>query len=83
MKSLRLMGYELSKIEYVIRAERQKTLWLENCGIKTVLDIGANEGQFAKYINQILPEAMIYSFEPLPDCHEKLVTNSSNIKKFQ
>jgi FkbM family methyltransferase len=83
LKSLRLMGYELSKIEYVLRAEKQKTLWLENYGIKTVIDIGANEGQFAKYINQILPKAMIYSFEPLPDCHEKLLVNSSTIQKFQ
>jgi FkbM family methyltransferase len=83
LKFLRLMGYELSKTEYIFTAERQKTLWLENYGIKTVIDIGANEGQFAKRISQILPEAMIYSFEPLPDCHEKLIANSSNIKKFR
>lgn len=83
LKSIRFMGYELHKIEYVLGAEKQKTLWLENYGIKTVIDVGANEGQFATYINKILPKAMIYSFEPLPDCHEKLVSNSSSIDKFQ
>jgi FkbM family methyltransferase len=80
---LRSLGYELHKIEYRIRDERLKTLWLENLGIKTVLDIGANEGQFARYIHNILPEAMIYSFEPLQDCYEVLNTNLSSLSRFR
>jgi FkbM family methyltransferase len=46
--------------------------WLVASGIKTILDVGANEGQFAKLAREVFPSAMIYSFEPLPDCFDKL-----------
>ena len=35
---------------------------------RTVLDIGANTGQFAELAREILPKARIISFEPLRDC---------------
>jgi FkbM family methyltransferase len=44
--------------------------WLREASISTVLDIGANTGQFATAIRHILPRATIHSFEPLPECHE-------------
>jgi FkbM family methyltransferase len=47
--------------------------WLRELNIKTVLDIGANEGQYAKHIRSILPEATIYSFEPIPSVYQKLI----------
>lgn len=46
--------------------------WLAASNIRTVLDVGANEGQFAKLARAVFPLAKIYSFEPLPDCFEKL-----------
>jgi FkbM family methyltransferase len=46
--------------------------WLRRLRINTVLDIGANEGQFARLIHSVLPEATLYSFEPLTDCYERL-----------
>lgn len=46
--------------------------WLVNSGIKSVLDVGANKGQFAKLARAVFPSATIYSFEPLPDCYEAL-----------
>jgi len=39
---------------------------------RTILDIGANEGQFADYINRFFPTADIYSFEPLAYPFEQL-----------
>lgn len=60
-----------------------KTLWLRNIGVKTILDIGTNTGQFAISIHQIFPNARIYSFEPLVDCYEELVTNFKDIPMFQ
>ncbi len=39
---------------------------LRSLGIDTVLDIGANAGQFATRIHRVLPEAAVHSFEPLP-----------------
>jgi len=47
--------------------------WIKNQNIKTVLDIGANVGQFVKEIRERLSEAQIYSFEPLKECFEKLL----------
>lgn len=43
----------------------KRLLGLAQLPIKTVLDIGANEGQFARKITKIFPEAHIYAFEPL------------------
>lgn len=46
--------------------------WLLDSRINTVLDIGANTGQFARLVHAVFPDAAIYSFEPLPDCFEPL-----------
>ena len=46
--------------------------WILDLDIKTVVDIGANTGQFAKLARAVFPNAVIYSFEPLPDCFAQL-----------
>jgi FkbM family methyltransferase len=46
--------------------------WLEPLGIRTVVDIGAHQGEFARRIHGVLPKAAIVSFEPLPDCYREL-----------
>lgn len=46
--------------------------WLRNAGIKTVMDVGANVGDFALLAREIFPDAAIHSFEPLPDCFDKM-----------
>jgi FkbM family methyltransferase len=50
-------------------------IWLQELNINTVIDIGANEGQFAKEIRAILPSAFIYSFEPVKGVYEKMKEN--------
>lgn len=40
--------------------------------IRTVIDVGANRGQFARYISGIFPQAKIYCFEPLPGPFQEL-----------
>ena len=57
--------------EHAIEAEL-KSPWFQDYGIRSVIDVGANEGQFARWARQALPEAQIYSFEPLADCHRTL-----------
>jgi len=44
-------------------------LWLQTCGIRTVLDVGANVGRFAAKMRAVLPDAKIYAFEPLAECY--------------
>jgi FkbM family methyltransferase len=45
---------------------------LERYRPQSILDIGANEGQFARLIREIFPDAKLYSFEPLGDCFAKV-----------
>src|SRR5690606_688553 len=50
---------------------------------KTILDVGANKGQFAFAASQIFPEADIYSFEPVPDVYQTLKRNTKKMTKIQ
>jgi FkbM family methyltransferase len=42
--------------------------WFHKLNLRTVIDVGANEGQFAITMRQLLPTAQIISFEPIPEC---------------
>lgn len=69
-----------------IRFHREPLRLLRSSGIRTVLDIGANAGQFAAHIRKVLPEARIYSFEPLAAPFHKLVhamRGDGNFEAFQ
>jgi FkbM family methyltransferase len=57
--------------------------WLVNSGIRTIIDVGANTGQFSRAIHEVLPEAYIYSFEPLSDCFRELKAAMRDVHKFQ
>ena len=57
--------------------------WLAKANINTVFDIGANTGQFAGVIHEVLPMAMIYSFEPLEDCCRKLRARMRDVGNFR
>lgn len=45
----------------------------------TVLDVGANAGQFAVASAKLFPNAWIHSFEPVPECVESLRRNVSSL----
>jgi FkbM family methyltransferase len=57
--------------------------WLLDRQIRTVIDIGANTGQFARVISSVLPNAGIYSFEPVAECFKALTTTMSGHKHFR
>ena len=57
--------------------------WYLSNDFKTVIDIGAFIGAFAYGINTILPDAQIYSFEPLLENYQKLVNNLAPARHFQ
>lgn len=46
--------------------------WIKHAGVRTVIDIGAHNGEFSTAIRILLPGARVYAFEPLPDAYEKL-----------
>jgi len=70
-----------NKISHSVTPENKPTVddlqfkWIRDTGFKTVIDIGANIGQFALRIRDILPDALIYSFEPLPQVYDQLLHN--------
>ena len=78
-KYLRMTGID------IIRYHKQGNPlgWLRSENISTVFDIGANIGQFAQEIRAELPDAQIYSFEPIKECHDELIRSMGNDKKFR
>ena len=57
--------------------------WLRDWNSRTVLDVGGNVGQFAVQIHRTLPEARVYSFEPLGDCCDQLRKVMAGVSQFQ
>jgi len=58
-------------------------VWFQKMGIQTSLDVGSYIGPFAYAMRHILPQAQIYSFEPLQDNYAQLVKNLSPFGHFQ
>lgn len=57
--------------------------WLREIGFSTVIDVGANTGQFARAAHYVFPDARIYSFEPLPACLDAMRNRMKGIPKFE
>lgn len=57
--------------------------WLQYLKLRTILDIGANVGQFAQAARAVFPYAKVYSFEPIPKCFVQLEKQMKNDDKFQ
>ena len=73
----RVMGYEIS------RKLKPDYTWLKELNIKTIIDIGANDGQYAIKMRKIFPQAKIFSFEPVKKCFLKLEENFNADKNFK
>lgn len=57
--------------------KRNATL-LNELGIKYVLDVGANTGQFAESLFDFDYEGKVISFEPVTKCHNELLKRAKN-----
>lgn len=62
-RSLNSMGFDILRCR---NNPRQTLCGLKSMAIRTIIDVGANTGQFARYIAPIFTDAQIYCFEPLP-----------------
>jgi FkbM family methyltransferase len=67
----------------VTRIKKNRFRWLRDLDINTVLDIGANTGQFAAFVREILPQSDIYAFEPLTDCFRALEERMLPLGRFR
>jgi FkbM family methyltransferase len=78
------LGLELSRINSLERQIRNGQFrWIQEIGINTIIDVGANIGQFTLMINQILPDASIYAFEPLRECFQQLKNSTKKINSIK
>jgi FkbM family methyltransferase len=72
----KLFGLSISK------SHSAKPIAPNELKIEYVIDVGANEGQFAQDLRESSYNGFIYSFEPLFDAHKKLVLNSLSDPKW-
>jgi FkbM family methyltransferase len=66
---LRLIGLDLLRAR---NSPRLTLLGLKQMPIRSIIDVGANTGQFARDMRHFFPKATIYCFEPLTDPFRKL-----------
>jgi len=71
-------------VKRVTPSARRRFMFLRNYGVNTVFDVGANTGQFADEVKESLPDAWVYSFEPVADVYQKLLLcRASRYGKFK
>lgn len=61
---LNRMGFDVIRLH---RSPKRTLLGLAGLDIGTVIDVGANTGQFARMIAEFFPRAELYCFEPLDE----------------
>ena len=75
-KIFNFLGMDVVRLN---KSPKYLLLGLRNLQINTIIDVGANTGQFAEMIEKVFPKANIYSFEPVFEAFEKL--NKLSIEK--
>jgi FkbM family methyltransferase len=68
-KIFNTMGFDIIRFN---KSPQYSLLGLKNLPVRTIIDVGANTGQFAKTIKGFFPEANIYCFEPIPVVFQEL-----------
>jgi FkbM family methyltransferase len=53
--------------------------WIKEMDIKTIIDIGANTGQYANVIAKEFPNVPIHSFEPIASVYKELQKNVKHL----
>lgn len=77
--TLHRAGISIGSDPYVNRVAR----FLDHRGIGTILDVGANVGQFARMIRGAGFDGDILSFEPLSDAYRRLSRRSAKDSRWQ
>ncbi len=83
-RAVSAMGYRITRISQL---PGETLAGLRALPIHTVIDVGANLGQFARIASKVYPGATIYCFEPQPSVYRRLAawaeTTSGQVVPFQ
>ena len=82
-KIANFFGIEIKLLSTINRKNNLFHKWIIDTGVNQILDIGANEGQFAKKIRNYFQNTKIDSFEPIIDCYKILVDKFKNDINFK
>jgi FkbM family methyltransferase len=75
-----LIGMGVGECDPALPDERNFLRRLKLCsGVRVVMDVGANRGQYATIARSELPDATIYSFEPHPVSFQAIVSISKGL----
>ncbi len=71
---LNRLGYEVRRVNRPLEGSSPDIwTWLRSSGgIKTVIDVGANNGEFAEYLSSYFDARQTIAIEPLPGCAEQI-----------
>jgi len=78
----RFLGFDIISFDPRFSQEARKMVLLQRYIVSHLLDIGANEGQFARYIRNMGFSGSIYSFEPVRSSFMLLEKASQNDSKW-
>src|ERR1017187_2911320 len=76
---LNRVGYEVRRCTPLAPDALKPYTWLRNLKIRSVIDIGANEGEFSTLMLQLFPDCRVVAFEPLEECAERLRTRLRSV----
>jgi FkbM family methyltransferase len=80
---IRRFGYDLVPFNVAQHHLARRSRLIEYCGIDTVLDIGANAGQFARELRLTGYRGRIVSFEPLGEAYSRLQAAARGDERWQ
>lgn len=82
-RAIQALGYDLYRYpEACERLIPHLRMLLPRYRIDTVIDVGANVGQFAHAVRALSPHVYIHSVEPNPRVYKTLVANAANDKRW-
>lgn len=78
------LGFDVIRLH---RSPKRTLMGLSRLNIRSVIDVGANQGQFARMVSGYFPQAELFCFEPLEDPFRKLAvwaqTQNERVHCFQ
>ncbi len=80
-KIIAFTGYKISNLKYNYDNELNLIKSLNFFSVKSIIDVGANEGQFVLRLLKNNFKGNVISFEPITDAYKKLLINAEKNKK--